>query len=88
MVEATEAFLSGTITLRDTVRVLEDSLDAAELKDRGLLQEFYRHWSPLEEHYAASVELGTPADSEPTRRSVEDLRDFLLRMSNRVRDSE
>jgi hypothetical protein len=84
MIQATEAFLSGNITLADTVKILESSLNAAELANRKLEQEFYRNWGPLEELHACSVELGTPVDDEATRRSVEAMRSFLVGAIDRL----
>ncbi len=83
MIEATQGFLDGSISLSDMVRVLESSMDAAELEDKELEHEFYRRFVPLEEHRACSVELGASVTDKLARANTEKMQSFLLSAGKR-----
>jgi hypothetical protein len=86
MFEATEEFLAGLKTLAELTNLLEASLDAAEIKDKGLVNEFYQYWDSLECVNAPSLDPGRVPEEKLGRKAAEQMRAFLLRAQPRFRD--
>ena len=86
MIEATEGYLTGHRSLAELINALEGSLDAAEIKDKDLVHEFYEYWDPLECAYAPSLDPNWSPDEELARKAAEEMRAFLLRVQPQFRD--
>ncbi len=64
MLEHIDNFRSGRLLYSDFVGKLEGSLDAGEIKNKQIVEEWYDHWTPLE------IERATKGDTVE-RASVE-----------------
>lgn len=60
----------------ETVGDLEGTLDASEIKDKSLINEWYDYWGPLEILRAVK---GDNADKTQAKRLLKDMQQFLLR---------
>ena len=84
MAGTAQAYLIGECGLGALVSELNACLQASEITDRTIVEEFYRYWEPLENEYACSREMGLAIDEKRMRSGVEEMLVFLNRTRARV----
>ena len=84
MIQITEIDIVAQVKLADIVSALEATLDASELKDKKLVEEFYHHWGNLETEYACSLEMDRSVDEDRVRQDMLAMRAFLFRTREAV----
>jgi L-rhamnose mutarotase len=86
MINLIQEYLDGkTNDFYSVVGELEGALDAAEIKDRSIVKEWYKYWTPLETRRAVEGNNVTKSDAI---RELSSMKEYLLTKIKQVRNAQ
>jgi hypothetical protein len=77
MIETVSTALARGLSMGQLVDGLEQTLEAAEIKDSDLIRSWYDHWGPLEIHRALK---GDGAPIEEVQEELASMERFLMKV--------
>jgi len=81
IIDLIQSYLDGkTDDFNSIVGKLEGALDASEIEDKSLVNEWYDYWTPLEIRRAVA---GNKVDKDKAIKELMSMKDFLLRKVER-----
>jgi hypothetical protein len=79
MIKSSESYRKGELCYNDFVYSLEGYLDAGEYRDKGLIEQWYNLWTPLE---ILSATKGNSATVEDAEKYLVEMESFLKSKSD------
>ena len=85
IIKTIDNFLANKIDFQLLVTSLEPPLDAAPIKDKEFLHEWYELWEPLEIKNAVDLDKGVVTKQEDVKENIDTIKRFFLVNLNKVR---